>query len=497
MESACKVNSVVFDKTGTLTNGKPIVTDIIELGIRNHELGKKRILQIAASIEKQSEHPLAEAIVTKAKEENVMLEEVQKFKAIPGHGVNSLINKTNYYLGNLRLIEKETPNTSIIHNSLFMIQSLESQGKTVMILASENEILGLIAVADTVKETSREAVEALKKRKIDVWMITGDNERTARAIAAQVGITNVLAEVLPENKAAEVKKLQASGKKVAMVGDGINDAPALAQADIGIAMGQTGTDVSREAANMTLMDDSFATIVVAVAEGRTIYENMKKFIFYIFSSNIAELIIVFVPLFFGMIPPLTALLILAVNVGTDMFPALALGVEPQEKDIMDRPPRRPQARIMNHSFTRRFVFIGVAAGLLVTLAYFWALYFEGWSFGAKLAEGTEIYRNTSTFAFATLVMIEMANALNSRSDHASVFRMNFFSNPWLILAIFTSVLLTFAFTTVPFLKHALETASLAPKEWLMIIAISLIIIAVEETRKFFIRKNRKKIYGTA
>src|SRR3990167_7444289 len=236
LEAACKIRAVVFDKTGTITKGTPEVTDVIDIKSQiSNGKNTNQILNIAASLEKQSEHSLAEAIYTYAQGQGIEFEEVRSFRALPGRGVEREIKNQRYFFGNRKLI---TENLKLEIGLLnYQIESLENQGKTVMILASEKELLGMVAVADTVKDTSREAVEALKKRGIDVWMITGDNARTAKAIASQVGITNILAEVLPEDKANEVKKLQKSGKKVAMVGDGINDAPALATAELGIAMG--------------------------------------------------------------------------------------------------------------------------------------------------------------------------------------------------------------------------------------------------------------------
>ena len=279
LEGACKVNAVVFDKTGTLTNGKPVVTDVLSFSETNED----DVIEISASLEKSSEHPLAEAIVNYSEEENYTMSEVEEFKAIPGHGVQGVVNGSVYFMGNRKLIEDIAQlEVGRINRKL---ERLEEQGKTAMILASKEKILGIVAVADTVKDTSREAIEALKKRKIDVWMITGDNARTAKAIATQVGIANILAEVLPENKAAEVKKLQEIGKKVAMVGDGINDAPALAQADIGIAMG-SGTDVAMETGGIVIIRNDLRDVVTAFDLSKETMQKIKQNMFFALFYNI-------------------------------------------------------------------------------------------------------------------------------------------------------------------------------------------------------------------
>jgi P-type E1-E2 ATPase len=279
LEAACHINAVVFDKTGTLTKGKPEVTDILSF----ENIDEDEILAISASLEKQSEHPLAEAIYTYANEESVSLDEVDNFSAIPGHGVSGLINKTEYFFGNRRLM------TDVLGHSISKVNrrltKLEEQGKTAMILATKEEILGSIAVADTVKPTSAAAVAKLKKLGIAVYRITGDNERTARAIAAQVGIDNVLAEVLPEDKANEVKKLQQNKFKVAMVGDGINDAPALAQAELGIAMG-SGTDVAMETGGIVIMKDDLNDVVTAFQLSRETMGKIKQNMFFALFYNI-------------------------------------------------------------------------------------------------------------------------------------------------------------------------------------------------------------------
>jgi Cu+-exporting ATPase len=279
LEAACHINAVIFDKTGTLTKGKPEVTDIITFD----NLDEDEILMISASLEKQSEHPLAEAIYTYAHEGSVSLEEVKEFSAIPGHGVKGTVNDIEYYFGNRRLM------TEVLNHSIDKINrkliKLEEQGKTAMILATKEKILGAMAVADTVKATSAEAVAKLKKLGITVYMITGDNERTARAIAVQVGIENILAEVLPEDKANEVKKLQQNNYKVAMVGDGINDAPALAQADLGIAMG-SGTDVAMEAGGIVIMKNDLNDVVTAFQLSRETMGKIKQNMFFALFYNV-------------------------------------------------------------------------------------------------------------------------------------------------------------------------------------------------------------------
>jgi Cu+-exporting ATPase len=274
LEKANKINTIVFDKTGTITKGKPEVTDIV---------GDTQVLQITASLEKQSEHPLAEAIYSYASEKGIALSDVKDFKAIPGFGVQGKIGKTIFYFGKPKMAS-ESLGLSLM-NQMYTIEALESQGKTVMLLATKKKILGMIAVADTVKDTSKEAIDMLTRRGIEVYMITGDNERTARAIAAQVGITNVLAEVLPQDKANEVRKLQKAGKKVAMVGDGINDAPALAQADLGIAMGG-GTDVAMETGGIVIIRNDLRDVVGAIDLSRSTMSKIKQNMFFALFYNI-------------------------------------------------------------------------------------------------------------------------------------------------------------------------------------------------------------------
>ncbi|WP_225221216.1 heavy metal translocating P-type ATPase [Bacillus norwichensis] len=278
LETTHKVQTIVFDKTGTITEGKPKVTDIITVnGVRETEL-----LQLTASAEKGSEHPLGEAIVREAEGRGLGFLKLENFDAIPGHGIEVTVDGIKILAGNRKLMDDRNISLDkLARNS----DALAGQGKTPMYIAFNNKIAGIIAVADIVKENSLKAIEKLHKMGIEVAMITGDNKGTAEAIAKQVGIDRVLSEVLPEDKANEVKKLQAEGKKVAMVGDGINDAPALAQADIGIAIG-SGTDVAMESADIVLMRSDLMDVPTAVELSKSTIRNIKQNLFWAFAYNV-------------------------------------------------------------------------------------------------------------------------------------------------------------------------------------------------------------------
>nr|WP_279011924.1 heavy metal translocating P-type ATPase [Vagococcus fluvialis] len=277
LETTHKIETIVFDKTGTITEGKPVVTDILVTG----SLSKDDFLLLAASAEKGSEHPLGEAIVLAAEEKGMTFKEIDNFVAIPGHGIEVEIEKETFILGNKKLmVEKQIDLLDFEEES----DRLAKEGKTPMYIANSHELLGIIAVADTIKESSVRAIEKLHRMELEVAMLTGDNKRTAEAIAKQVGIDRVLSEVLPEDKANEVKKLQQEGKKVAMVGDGINDAPALAQADIGIAIG-SGTDVAIESADIVLMRSDLMDVPTAIELSHATIKNIKENLFWAFLYN--------------------------------------------------------------------------------------------------------------------------------------------------------------------------------------------------------------------
>ncbi|HLC90348.1 MAG TPA: heavy metal translocating P-type ATPase [Candidatus Nanoarchaeia archaeon] len=277
LETAHSLRSIIFDKTGTITKGKPEVTDLVPL----NRTGEQRVLEVAGSLENSSEHPLAEAIVAKAKEEKHHLRKTTGFQALVGRGVKGNLGQKTYFLGNRKLMKERGISLGKASAS---IERLEDEGKTVMILAENKKLLGLIAVADEIKEDSPEAIQRLQQLGIRTYLITGDNSRTAAAIAKIVGIKDFFAEVAPDEKATHVKNLQKRGK-VAMVGDGINDAPALAQADIGIAMG-SGTDVAMESGNIVLMKNNLLDVARAIKLSRLTMSKIRQNMFWALIYNI-------------------------------------------------------------------------------------------------------------------------------------------------------------------------------------------------------------------
>jgi potassium/sodium efflux P-type ATPase len=384
--------------------------------------------------------------------------------------------------------------------------------------------LGLTGMIDPPRPEVKDSVIIAHKAGIKTYIITGDHGLTAEAIAKQLTLISnkkkyiiltgenlehltdaqlkenlqdkkldiIFARVNPEHKLRIVKLLKDLGEIVAVTGDGVNDAPALKRADIGIAMGIAGTDVSKEASNMVLADDSYATIVSAIYEGRTIYENLKKFVFYMFSCNMAELLTVFAGIILALPPPLTAILILCIDLGTDVLPAVALGIDPSEPGIMDKKPRDPKKKIMDKKFTIRFVYLGLIMGSIVMAIFILTLYRYGWTWGQPLDNANLVYLKAATTAFALLVIIQMANAFNARSEINSIFKLGIFSNLYLLGAIFISLIFTAAMVEIPFFQHYLHTTHLNFYDWLIIISASLLVLAIEEIRKLFSRKLLKK-----
>lgn len=276
LETTHELQTIVFDKTGTITEGKPVVTDIFPLQNTENDL-----LQIAASLESLSEHPLAQAITTSAKEKNLSFLEVEKFTQVAGQGISGIIDGKKILAGNLKMMNEnqiETTSANFLDNS-------KNGGKTTLYFAQDNRLIGIIRVADVIKDTSKEAIEELNQIGLQTIMLTGDNETTARAIAKKAGIRNVIAEVLPADKEHEIQKLQNQGQKVAMVGDGINDAPALARADVGIAIG-AGTDIAIDSADVVLMKSQLTEVSTAIRLSKATIKNIKENLFWAFIYNI-------------------------------------------------------------------------------------------------------------------------------------------------------------------------------------------------------------------
>ncbi|MCX6734239.1 MAG: cation-transporting P-type ATPase [Candidatus Peregrinibacteria bacterium] len=381
----------------------------------------------------------------------------------------------------------------------------ENEGEKYTINETEKDLifLGMCGIIDPARPEVAEAIELTHKAGIQVYILTGDYGLTAKAIADSIGLHSdniitgeelqqtsdekirelfknktptIFARVSPEDKLRIVSLLKDRGEIVAVTGDGVNDAPALKRADIGIAMGIAGTDVSKEAANMVLADDSFYTIVTAIQEGRTIYENLKKFIMYIFSSNIGELFVIFGAIILELPMPLTAIMMLLVNVGTDIFPALALGVEPSKRCYMETQPRNPTEKILRSDFIKRMTFIGIIIGTTSLLAYI---------------IGLRLYTKETamTLTYATLVFAQFFNAYNSRSSTESAF-IKPFENGYLVGAIILSALIAVATIQIPFLQQYLKTTPLDVSQWGLVLSLGAVTLFAEEIRKYIVRHTK-------
>lgn len=342
IEAASKLTTIVFDKTGTLTRGEPSVTDVIAVAGLSSE---DEVLRLAAIAEKNSEHPLGEAIVRGALERALKIENAESFNAIPGYGVEARYQKKEILLGNRKLMRERGVD---IASLLAKAEELERDGKTVMFVAQDRQAVGIIAVADTLKEFSKEAVQRLHQLGLEVVMITGDNRRTAEAIARQVGINRVLAEVLPQDKAEEIKKLQAQGKRVAMVGDGINDAPALAQADVGIAIG-SGTDIAKETGHVILIKEDLRDVVVALEIAKATMRKVKQNLFWAFIYNTLG-----IPIGAGLLypvaklvvsPELAAFFMATSSVSVTLNTLLLKRYQPSLKTVLPRQSPQPVPKV--------------------------------------------------------------------------------------------------------------------------------------------------------
>jgi P-type Ca2+ transporter type 2C len=378
--------------------------------------------------------------------------------------------------------------------------------------------VGMMAMIDPPRADVAKAIEECQQSGIKVIMITGDYEVTAKAIAEKVGLisynsehgiynnpvingkvlgdlsdreiivrikngTSVFARITPEQKLRIATILKKSGAVIAMTGDGVNDAPALKKADIGVAMGIIGTDVSKEASDMILMNDDFSSIVAGIKEGRTIYQNIRKFVYYVFSSNSSE----FLTVIFGtllMIPsPITAVQILAIDLGTDVFPSLALGLEPAEEGNMRRKPFNPKERLIGSFGFLRLVYVGLIMATGAIIAFLWSMKRGGWNFGEKIDFNSILYIKSTAATYAVLAMTQMANLMQARSEKLSVFKIGFFKNRWLIGSIFISVGMLLSFLYIPFFQRYLHMAPIDFWDWMVVVGATLAVFIFEEARK--------------
>lgn len=455
-------------------------------------------------------------------------EEVKIFaKGAPEH----LLECCTHFLDGQRVrpLDAKTRKRILDHTGIFAGNALRvlagayreiktSEVKQLSAETAERKLIfvGLFGMYDAPRSDTKEAVRLCEQAGIRITMITGDNGLTARAIGKVVGLADdttpivtgseldqlsatallkllrkkqniIFARVKPADKLRIVEAYKKLGEVVAVTGDGVNDAPALKSADIGVAMGRTGADVAKEAASLVLTDDSFSSVVAAVAEGRRIYANMRKFVIYIFSCNIGELVVIFTAIILRLPIPLTAALILLVDLGTDLLPSLALGVDPADPEAMRQPPRDPRKRILEKDFVKHFVVVGLLIGALVIGGYLGVLFLGGWEWGSQLAFDSPLHRHAASFAFATLVIIQLFNAFNFRSDKLSAFSARVQTNLWLWVSILISVLLVWTVVELPAAQTLFKTSGLSLAEWGAVVVLSAGILVFEESRKFFAR----------
>jgi calcium-translocating P-type ATPase len=381
-------------------------------------------------------------------------------------------------------------------------------------------LIGLVGMLDPPRPEVVEAVKACRHAGIRVVMVTGDYALTAEAIARRVGILTepgpprtvtgaelddlddgalrdllarghdvLFARVKPEHKMRVVAAFKDLGEVVAVTGDGANDAPALKRADIGVAMGASGTDVAREAAVMVLLDDSFASIAAAVRLGRSVYANIRKFLIYLFSHNVGELVPILAATIAGFpLVPINAMQILAIDLGSDVLPALALGAEPPEPGTMDTPPRKPTQRLFSAALVRRFLFLGSVQAIGATSLFFWRVHTAGIPF-EQFTVGNPVYREALTMTQATIVASQVFNAFTVRSDRLSVFRLGLLSNPPLIVAELIGVLIMCAISYAPPLQAVFHTAPLSVVDWALVTACGVLLLVADEIRKLLLRRQ--------
>lgn len=544
VESLGSVTTICTDKTGTLTTGKMSVVKIYpELGKLEKEsqdlVYKTMMFCNNASLGKQEiGDPLELALLKFVGDHGLEVAKIKKLNRskfeIPfssGRKMMSVVNSNIVYTKGavVEILNKCQISTQKKNKILKINDGMAKSGLRILALAykelknnqgfqKENieknlNFLVLVALEDPPREGVKTAIDLCHKAKIKVHMITGDYGLTALAIAQEIGLAKgnarvytgedlhkmddqvlkqilqneiVFARVEPGQKLRIVNASQEIGEVVAVTGDGVNDAPALVKADIGISMGKIGTEVAKEAADMILLDDHFSTIVAAIQEGRRIFDNAKKFVFYVFSSNSGELFVALLGIFLGLPAPLIAVQILAIDLGTDVLPSLALGVEKEEPDIMNNPPRAKHERIMNYKMLSRLLFVGLLMAGLALTVFIVCLYQGDWHYGIWIDSNSKLYLTATASTYVVLVFCQVANAFSCRSDKESIFKIGFFSNRWLVYAEIVSFILLFGIMTFPSLQKAFGTNMPLILIWILaILSFAIFLLSSEWYKKRF------------
>ena len=490
VEALARSDVLLLDKTGTLTLGRPRITDVVSLNGADPD----DVLSLAASAERYSEHPLAEAVRVLASERGLRVLESEEFQAVPGVGVKAKVD------GRLVTVGRRPAETEA---TVGEIAALEAQGKALLFVARDGELLGVLAAADTLRPEVPEALRRCREAGIRVVMITGDHADTALAIAGELGIAprasrvltgvelssmddeqlrrvvrdvNVYARVEPVQKLRIVRALQAQGEVVAVTGDGVNDAPALRAANVGIAMGRSGTDVAREAADIVLADDNFVTIVAAVEEGRGAFDNLRKATFFLVSTSAAMLVALPAAMVLGWPLPLLPAQLLWLNVVTDSLQDITMAFEPKESDLMRRRPRPRDEGILSPVLWERMLLSGLvmAAGTL-------------WLFDWTL-EATGSLALARTVALTTVVIYQVFQAWNARSTSRSIFQISPFSNRYLFVANAASLAIHVMALYLPPTQFVLRVEPLPLELWLQILLVAVWLLVAVELHKLLRRR---------
>lgn len=548
VESLGSVTTICTDKTGTLTTGEMTLVErfpkVFEQKKTSRNFIKALILCNSASINGKEEVgdqvdlALLKYVISKVNLSEIKRKNKKVFE-VPFSSERKMVTVVSRHLQSNTAYVKGAPQVIITKCALMPEEKrdilnandrMAKKGLKVLAIAYKKlgqklkknyleedlKFLGLVGLHDPPRIGVRESIRLCRQAMIKIHMVTGDYGLTALSIGKEIGLATdqtkvitgedlhqmdddylkkvleqetIFARIDPSQKLRIVKNLQGMGEVVAVTGDGVNDVPALVKADIGVAMGKIGTDVAKEAADMILLDDHFATIVNAVAEGRRIFDNARKFVFYIFSSNSGELFTPLIGVILGLPLPLIAVQILAIDLGTDIFPSLALGVEKSEEEVMATSPRSRSERIMNLGMLAHLLSVGLVMMALALPIFIITLYLGGWHWGETLLVDAPIYFQATAAAYATLVLCQMANAFSCRSEKDSIFKIGIFSNKWLIYAEIISVVLLWMMMDFGPINHAFRTLNPPLTSWLLIIASFFIFLIIFETRKAILRKR--------